>query len=346
MAISAVIVAVSAAAFAAAVLVWRTDLLPPVKFAASVGSLILAMWLRPKFTRRRIGEATELPEGGAPALRDLVGQVSTAAAAPLPDVILLDPAMVNCSVTRVGVRGRVVLTIGIPLWLMLTPAMRISVLAHEFGHVANRDPTRRVLAQPALHLFRSAVEWTGGSGQLRRLAADAEDGPQLPWMVLVLRLLLALVNNALAAVQLAIDTIAMPDHRRAEYAADLTSRSVAGTAAATATMNRLAGLSELAGALAYDVERLAPLHWEQSLSVHSKRIEADLPVLRQATRRTADVWSVHPPAGCRVELLDRLATLPPEVAVDPILFARIDAELANFYARTHSVFLGTREFAG
>ena len=77
------------------------------------------------------------------------------------------------AVTRVGVRGRSVLVIGIPLWLLLTPEMRVAVLAHELGHLDNRDPLCANLTRPATAIFASAVDWTGGRNPWRRPARPA-----------------------------------------------------------------------------------------------------------------------------------------------------------------------------
>jgi len=344
--VSALVVLASAASFVGAVTIWRTDLLPPVKFAAAVGLVVVGLWWRPRFGRLEIGEAHRLGADEAPHLRALVRQVAEAAGTPEPDVILLDPHELNLWVTRVGLRGRSVLSVGIPLWLMLTPQMRVAVLAHELGHLTNADPARSIFTQPAHHLFRRAVEWTGGSGADRRRAVDVDEVAQRSLIGLAMAVVLATINALLTLAQLMVDAAAMPDHRRAEYAADLVSRKVAGTQAARAAIERLAALDELLVVIDYEVTRTPPGKWEAILHVHERRLADDLPALRQSTRRTTDVWSTHPPQGMRLRLIESLPEVGPVVTLDSGSVLKIDHELSAFYALTHRQWLDTREFHG
>lgn len=51
----------------------------------------------------------------------------------------------NASYAQVGLRGRRVLTIGLPLWAILTPQERVCLIGHELAHGINGDPLRGMI---------------------------------------------------------------------------------------------------------------------------------------------------------------------------------------------------------
>ncbi len=346
MAVSALITIVSLACFVGVVLVWsRTDWVPPAKFFASVGLVLLGIWTRPRFGRLP-RSLKKVPADQAPALRGLIREVASAVGTSEPDVLVLLADEVNMAVTRVGVRGRSVLVIGIPLWLLLTPEMRVAVLAHELGHLNNRDPLRATLTRPATAIFASAVDWTGGHNPWRRLGDRLDRADDDSFATMLFRLLLAAVNTIFASVQLAIDAVAAPDHRRAEYAADLASREAAGSTATIAALDRLTFLDDLVKALVHDVVTKAPTDWVTLAERRQAALQDQLLVRRQASRRGSDLWATHPPNGCRAALIEALPVVPGTVPVDPEHGARVDAELRHWYASTHREILGARDFLG
>ncbi|NED82958.1 M48 family metalloprotease, partial [Streptomyces sp. SID11233] len=54
------------------------------------------------------------------------------------DLIAID-GEVNASAMRYGVRGRMLLTLGLPLWESLGPEQRLALLGHELAHHAHGD---------------------------------------------------------------------------------------------------------------------------------------------------------------------------------------------------------------
>lgn len=263
-----------------------------------------------------------------------------------PDVLVLLADEVNMAVTRVGVRGRSVLFIGIPMWLLLTPEMRVAVLAHELGHLSNRDPLRGTLTRPATAIFASAVEWTGGHNPWRRMGDRLDRAEDDSFVTMLFRLLLAMLNTVFATIQLAIDAIAMSDHRRAEYAADLASREAVGSRAAIATVDRLTVLGDLVDGLVHDVVTKRSEDWGTLADRRHAQLQDELEVRRQASRRMVDLWVTHPPDGSRAALLEGLPSVPGTVSVDPAESARIDVELRNWYLAAHREILGARDFLG
>ncbi len=345
-AISAVVITVAMATLLVIPLVWRSELLPPVKLVATLGLLVVVAWAWPQLGRLPKGPQ-RLRDGEAVGLRTIVAQVAAAVGTEPPDEILIDVTCVNLSVDRVGLRQRSVLRIGMPLWLSLTPQMRVAMLAHALGHLVNDHPTRGLLTRPALDLFRRAVDWTGGERPFDRLERRFDDVEPMPFFTQVVYVVLAVLGSIAAAAQLAIDSLAMPESRRAELAADLVARRVAGSAAFLGALDRVLMLDELWSALVYDVERLTPDRWEsESLAVHERRLRPQLELLRQGSIRATDLWSRHPAVGQRAWLVEALPEQPAQVVIEPRLWAAADAELANLAKAVHRTVLDTREFTG
>lgn len=343
---SILVVTVSLAAFVGSVAIWWSGLVPPVKFLGSIGLFLVGMLTRPQFGRLPGKDVHRLAPGEAPVLRSIVRDIATSAGAPEPDVILLDPQEVNLSVSRVGLRGRSVLTIGIPFWLLITPEMRVAVLAHEFGHLTNRDPLRGTLTAPARLLFSRAVDWTGGPGMRRRLAVVLSTVEQVDFVTIVAQAAMAAIAAALTRIQLGLESVVAPDHRRAELAADLVARRVAGTTATRGLMRRVIMFPELDVAVAYEAQRTPPSGWGALAEVHERRLADSFPTMAQATRRTCDLWSSHPSTVIRLRLIEALPHEDPTHGVQPGAFDRVDLELQNLYALTHRLWLGTREYGG
>lgn len=164
------------------VLVWRSGVAGLV-LAAPV--FLLVYMLRP-----RLGEiddgAVRVSRSDAPGLHELVDAVAEAVGSPPVDVIMLDGEF-NASVWRVGLRRRVVLTLGAPMWLSLPPDQRVALIAHELAHVRNGDPRRGFFVWTAAtmlatwHEFLSPPE-TNVSGGLEQLIAKALMAPPA-WLV-------------------------------------------------------------------------------------------------------------------------------------------------------------------
>ncbi|WP_459798907.1 M48 family metallopeptidase [Herbidospora sp. RD11066] len=94
-----------------------------------IGGFLIAVgvMLRPRLGRVS-HDADVLPEAQAPFLYALAGRVATEAGVPKPVVAIHDLGL-GATYERVGLRRRPVLTIGLPVWLALSPALRVALLA-------------------------------------------------------------------------------------------------------------------------------------------------------------------------------------------------------------------------
>ncbi|MGR6320602.1 M48 family metallopeptidase [Micromonospora soli] len=326
-------------------LVVASDLPPGVRLALAIPAVLVLLLVKPSFGR--VPKYGVISEREAPQLHRLVREVADAAGTPVPDVICADLSL-NAGVARLGWRQRSVLVIGIPLWVMLPRPARVSLLAHELGHLANGDPLRVRRTLPARTFGTRAVAATGGRNPWRRAVRAANSlAEQRSGTVVLLGMVvhgvLALANVAGATAQLLVDSVAMPDSRRAEYRADLIARRIAGTG----PFLRSSETVLLAGRIWQDLWHLAPRidgeQLEPMAAEARQRLAAHLPLARQLSRRTTDLWSTHPSEDQRMRLIEALPGVDGALCVDDNRWAEIDIELAPWRRAAHNALLGTRD---
>jgi Zn-dependent protease with chaperone function len=267
----------------------------------------------------------------APELFALVDQVAAVAGTRGVDAIAVD-AEINASVQNYGVRGRRLLTLGLPLWEILTPQQRIALLGHELGHYGNGDTRHGLVLGTA---FRSLTEWhyyfmpVGSPSGLERIVNLFYFVPRM----LVLGVLTLLDRLTLRATQ------------RAEYLADRTADRAGSTEAAVQLMDRLLiaesaavtlqrEFNSAAAAGRREVDARAAGLWERlaadmaSVPEHERERQ-----LRAGVLRGHSVDSTHPPTHLRRACLLIGAPTPPAVVTDQALESRIAEELAGARAK-------------
>lgn len=207
----------------------------------------------------------------------------------------------------------------------------------------NGDPNRGLLVEPALTTLRLLAEATG----VRRTVGDIALTDRPVGMVHLLgEMVLWAVRRVFLLIHVGLCALAARDHQRAEYLADAVAADVAGTEAAARTMDRLILLDSIATLILYNAETTGPARWSTMASSLHLRRERELPRLRQLTRRDTGLWSTHPPSGLRARMIEAWPAWPPAVTLDDEESARIDAELAGWYAATHRRLLGPMAYRG
>ena len=309
---------------------------PSVLVLLGLALIGLALLVRP-----RLGRSPQkrllLNRDSAPTLFSLVDRVAVAAGAPIPEHIVVDPDY-NASYGRVGLRQTAVLQIGIPLWIILTPGMRVALLAHELGHRVNGDPTRGLIVRPALTTFAELADWTGANISLHSILVRGHNTAPIEVVVW-------LISRIFLGVHLGLTALGMRDHQRSEYMADGISSKVAGSRSAAQLLDWLTLLPEIAIALAYNADTVPPKRWRDLGEKIAASRGAALPELRQLSRRQTSLWSSHPPSGLRSQMIAAWPQYDPQVHLSDEDSAQIDSELSAWYAATHRKLLGTREYS-
>ncbi|WP_448318424.1 M48 family metalloprotease, partial [Streptomyces sp. CO7] len=192
---------------------WGTGLV-----VLGAAALLVAVALRPRF-----GSPPEdvplLDRADAPELFALVDEVAEVVGTRGVDLIAVD-AEFNASVYAYGVRGHRVLTIGLPMWEVLTPQQRIALLGHELGHYANGDTRQNRLvwtATQSLDTWSYFLAPTPHAVSWQAMAINTSTF--LPWL-------------CLQGVLLLLDQLTLRAAQRGEYLADRASARAGGTEAA------------------------------------------------------------------------------------------------------------------
>ena len=310
-----------------------------LSIALLLAGIALILWTWPAWLGVILGAAMAiagwflLPELGripdhvvsrdaVPTLYALTDEIAAALGTPPVDLIALSPDE-NASFQRVGLRRTSVLTLGLPLWGILGPQERVSLIAHELAHQQNGDTGRRFLVAHAL----SALQ---GWHEVLTQESVIDQGP-LEFLVKGVLEVVALIVESIASV---LVRLYWSESQRAEYLADHLGSRVSGTDAFIATNDRLLALSAYPEAL-FDATMKTPARDPDYGAIFDRFVALfrSIPAARaDAARIRADLHhedGTHPPTAYRSALL---ADYPcaPIVTLDPKMSDAIDAELAPF----------------
>ncbi|MGV9348905.1 M48 family metallopeptidase [Streptomyces spiralis] len=295
------------------------------------GLLLLAVaWsLRPRAARLPKVDLA-LHRGDAPELYALVDEVARVVGTRGVDEVRVD-ANVNASVMVHGVRGRRVLTLGLPLWEILTAQQRIALLGHELAHYSNGDTRQGLVVSTA---YRSLTTW---HYYFTSIAEPSVAEMLINLLYIVPRLLLQGVLSLL-------DHLTLRATQRAEYLADREAARAASTEAAVGLMDRLLVAESAAVALRREASQAAlagprgtraveaePEEIWERLRTHMASIP-DYEYERQrrvGVRRGHSVDATHPPTHLRRTCLLVGPSAPAAVVTDDERQRRIAAELAG-----------------
>ncbi|MGW3913539.1 M48 family metallopeptidase [Streptomyces sp. NPDC005070] len=303
------------------------------------GAILLALgWsLRPRFERLPKNTPV-LRRADAPELFALVDEVARVAGTRGVDAIAVD-AEANAGVESYGVRGRRLLTLGLPLWEGLTPQQRIALLGHEMGHYVNGDTRHGTVVAAA---FRSLTIWHYYFQPVDREPLDDSGA-----LKLLLNLLYVLPRLLVRGVLTLLDQLTLRATQRAEYLADRVAARAGSTQAALELMDGLLISDSAAVTLRREVNRAAlsgPRGRQQTTAWAEElweRLAADLASVpdheRERLRRVGvlrghSVDAAHPPTHLRHACLLIGDAVPPAVVSDDERERRIAEELAD--ART------------
>lgn len=247
-----------------------------IAFMIALAMNFVSYWFSDKIVLRMYG-AKEVQYGDAPELFSLVQELATRAGLPMPRVYIIENAQPNAFATgRNPEHGAVAVTTG--LMRIMNRQELSGVIAHELGHIRNRDILIGTVAATiagAISMIANMAQWAmifGGR-------SDDEEGGSNPIGAL---LMIILAPIAAMLIQMAIS-------RSREYLADESGAQISGNP------------MFLAGAL-------------KKLQVASERIPMDANpttahmfiVSPLSGKGFAGLFSTHPPVEKRIERLQGL----------------------------------------
>ncbi|GGR45748.1 M48 family metallopeptidase [Streptomyces netropsis] len=291
--------------------------------------LVVAAALRPRLPKLPEDELV-LQRADAPELYALIDGVAQVVGTSGVDAIAVGKE-VNASVMSYGVRGRRLLTLGLPLWEVLTPQQRVALLGHELGHYGNGDTRHATVVAMAL---RSLTTWRYYFTPIQQPSP----------VEMVVNLAFVMPRLLVQGVLMLLDQLTMRATQRAEYLADREAARAASTEAAVALMDQLLVTDSLTVRLRRETNNAALAGLRSAREAKDQadevwtRLTTHMAAIpdheyerkrRVAARRGHSVDATHPPTHLRRDCL--LAGTPTEAAVllDDSRQQRIAAELAR-----------------
>ena len=308
---------------------------------------ILTFWgVRPRIRFRMPRQHAGLDRAAAPNLYALLDRCAAELGCAVPAKVFVDSRF-NASTGRVALRRTSFLSLGVPLWTVLTGQERIALLGHELGHQVNGDPAHGIWAGSAR---RSLSEWTKlldprqtaferqSNARLRRRTRGGRAGlaavlaPVVQSVVFLPFFLIAVgCSTALARLDLYCG-------QRAEYLADELGARLAGSEAVAGLLGKLLLREPVVGFItaARNVSRSAELRREaqDTLWARVKEFADSIPETELLRRRMVDearntrTDRTHPATHLRAALMRERPPLAGTLKLSADEWARIDAELA------------------
>ena len=286
--------------------------------------IVMAWLVRPRLNRRPANLVTR-DLNRLPAMFGLADSISDGLGAPRIDGFVIDAAF-NASIWHYGLRRKVVITIGLPLFHLLERNEKMALLAHEIGHRVNGDISRGLMvgtAIDALILWHEVLYadyiWEPDSGLEGLFAAPFNVAMRLvsiiPWTAAFL-----LVH------------LLWRDSQKAEYYADAIAAKVAGRDPLLGLLRKLL----FANCFRLSVQRTAlnggDLFAEQQSETEKlPQSERDRLLHLEMTNLRLD--ATHPPLSHLMMMLNAYATDGPQAVLSEADDARISSELADWRER-------------
>jgi len=237
-------------------------------------------WFSDKIVLRMYG-AEEITRNENPAFYDMVARLAARAGLPMPKVYIIPDQSPNAFATgRNPNHAAVAATQGI--LRILTPEELEGVMAHELGHVKNRDILISTIAATfagAISMIGSMLQW----GAMLGAGRDDEEGGGLGGMVGSLAMAILAPIMAML-IQMAVS-------RSREYLADATGAEICGKPRALAS-----ALAKLQNA-----SRQIPMH-------DAKPATAHMFIVNPLTGSSMmNLFSTHPPMEERIARLQAMS---------------------------------------
>lgn len=286
--------------------------------------LLLLTWvLAPRLGRMPKEYATR---ESYPALYALCDRVADAVGTRRADAILFDHQL-NASIARVGVRGRTLLVIGLPLFHILDAQGKVALLAHEFAHTANGDSVRSIFVGGAVHTLEASYRF------LMQTAAEQTEGGLTALLMMVARLLMRAAAGIIWIYLAALHRLLGHDSQRAEYRADYLAARVAGPTASLSALRTL----HLGYIVEYAVQRTAMNLAESLFDELTAQVAAIPPREWQRLDRSAAMAEsrldyTHPPTALRIAFIESLPITAPAVTISSADLSALNAEIAPVHA--------------
>lgn len=194
-------------------------------FPMSMLCLIISRYLMPKFSSF---VEHGIPRAVYPEIYNFVDKISKEMNAPKIDIIVFNYDF-NASFKKVGIKGKRVLTIGTPLFSILSEEERIALLAHEIGHNVNNDVGRSFLIESALVTLARIYFFMNPTKS------------ENIWLIILLPITLIrwLISKVVFRIWYSFGRLVWSDRQYSEYLADYLASKISGSGAELSLLQKL-----------------------------------------------------------------------------------------------------------
>jgi Zn-dependent protease with chaperone function len=287
----------------------------PSPLLVITGAALLAIpWVvRPRWPKP---PRTSIQRADFPNLFELIDEVADRLQAPRAQYVAIDEEM-NASVYQAGREQKPVLTLGLPLWALLSPQERMALLAHEFAHLVNNDPARS--------------RWIIAANNMLDVWIGMFDVPANDTYGMVAKALVWPLSLPFRWLRYLLFKATYIDSQTAEYRADYLAAVVAGTLSVSSLLKvfrfipaHRPFLQSTSGPVNFDGLNLisqfgnhvGALPYHESLRLERCELSGD-----------TSIDSSHPPTQFRLEFLGAVPVMEPGITLERERSKKIDAEL-------------------
>ena len=289
--------------------------------AVGSAAVVQPFWSKRRKRSKPAGR-DELPE-----LFKLADEVAAALGCKGLDGVLFSPVY-SAWIQRSRRQGWV-MTIGLALWVTLSPQEKVALIGHELGHQLNKDQRKSMLVYGAAYsMARWSYLWKPGARitPVRGLPALAEP---LAFLVMLP------VTLSAAGLAWLLMVLGARQGLAAEYYADVLAAEAAGSSATASLLEQLL----LAEACHRQLEHVAKFKQDADPWTELAAYAASIPAQERERQRRLGrlrlpaVDDSHPPTQLRADLIRKLPSRTPKVTLDSSRAATIEHELARITAR-------------
>lgn len=294
----------------------------PFRIIFGVALLLTAWQLRPR--------SCPLPDDIAapaqfPTLYAVANRIAGALGAAPVRLLAIDEQF-NASYGRAGWQQRPLITVGLPLFAILTPQEQVAVLAHEIAHGVNGDLNRQRFIGTAIS---SLAEWYAMLRPSRLLQS------RIGTLEYIMGNIVNLVMRALSYIPwllaYALCHLLWRNAQRAEYFADQLAARASGTPAMLSALEKL----HYSGAAQISAQTIALRDRNRSVIASVRDQVAAMPAHELERIRRSEVLEAsrldasHPPTAYRIALLQAHPAEQPQVFISEAEAAQLERELAQ-----------------
>ena len=190
--------------------------------------LLLAFVTRPRFASMPLNV---LSKKDFPVLYEFVDSIAKSLGTENIDKIIFDQSF-NASFGQIGLKSKTILTIGLPLWTILSTEEKIALISHELSHGINGDIKRGVFIGSALYSLAELYNL------IRPDAMLEPDSIIASLLFLPINIMLLLLSYIILFFLYIFAYLLFFESQKAEYLADYLATKVCGTEALISLLNK------------------------------------------------------------------------------------------------------------